>query len=65
MAANNIVNSGAMVIGSVGILGVTAAGVSVVDAIWVLVATALISAIAAWRLHKACDGIDCNQAINP
>jgi hypothetical protein len=65
VAANNIVNSGAMVIGSVGILGVTAAGVSVVDAIWVLVATALISAIAAWRLHKACDGIDCNQAINP
>ena len=65
VAANNIVNSGAMVIGSVGILGVTAAGVSVVDAIWVLVATALISAIAAWRLHKACDGVDCNQAINP
>lgn len=62
VAANNIVNSGAMVIGSVGILGVTAAGVSVVDAIWVLVATALVSAIAAWRLHKACDGIDCASA---
>ena len=65
VAANNIVNSGAMVFGSVGILGLTAMGVSVVDAIWVLVATALISAFAAWRLHKACDGIDCNQAINP
>jgi MFS family permease len=65
VAANNIVNSGAMVFGSVGILGLTAMGVSVVDAIWVLVGTALISAYAAWRLHKACDGIDCNQAIKP
>jgi hypothetical protein len=65
VAANNIVNSGAMVFGSVGILGLTALGVSVVDAIWVLVATALLSAFAAWRLHKACDGVDCNQAINP
>ncbi|RHW17424.1 MFS transporter [Sphingomonas gilva] len=65
VAANNIVNSGAMVFGSVGILGVTAAGVSVVDAIWVLVVTALASAYAAWRLHKACDGVDCGQAMNP
>ena len=55
IAANNIVNSGAMVAGSVGILGLTSAGVSVVDAIWVLVAAALASAYAAWRLHKACD----------
>lgn len=65
VAANNIVNSGAMVIGSVGILGLTAIGVSVVDAIWVLVATALVSAFAAWRLHKACDGVNCDQAMNP
>lgn len=65
VAANNIVNSGAMVFGSVGILGLTAAGVTVVDAIWVLVATALISAYAAWRLHKACDGVVCDQAIKP
>lgn len=60
VAANNIVNSGAMVFGSVGILGLTAAGVSVVDAVWVLVATALLSAFAAWKLHKACDGVECN-----
>jgi hypothetical protein len=61
VAANNIVNSGAMVAGSVGILGVTSAGVSVTDAIWVLVAAALASAYAAWRLHKACDAHACQN----
>lgn len=55
VAANNIVNSGAMVFGSVGILGLTAWGLSVTNAIWVLVVTALASAWAAWRLHCACD----------
>ncbi len=54
VAANNIVNSGAMVLGSVGILGVTHLGISVTDALWVLVATTLISAFCAYRLHKAC-----------
>ncbi|UUL83922.1 MFS transporter [Sphingomonas qomolangmaensis] len=55
VAANNIVNSGAMVIGSVGILGVTNLGIELVNALWVLVATATVSAYAAWRLHQACD----------
>ncbi|HVJ00744.1 MAG TPA: MFS transporter [Sphingomonas sp.] len=54
VAANNIVNSGAMVAGSVGILGVTQIpGVSVEDAIWVVVALCFASALCAWRLHKA------------
>lgn len=54
VAANNIVNSGAMVAGSVGILGVTQIpGVSVEDAIWVVVLLCFASALCAWRLHKA------------
>ena len=59
VAANNIVNSGAMVIGSVGILGVTHLGVSVTDALWVLVATTLVSAYCALRLHGACADGNC------
>ncbi len=59
VAANNIVNSGAMVAGSVGILGLTHIGVTVTQAIWVVVAAALGSAYAAWRLHKACATGDC------
>jgi MFS family permease len=55
VAANNIVNSGAMVVGSVGIYLATTFGVGVIDAIWVLVATGLASAYWAWRLHLACD----------
>ena len=54
VAANNIVNSGFMVFASIGILGVTSLGISVVNAIWVVVATALVSAYCAWRLDKAC-----------
>ncbi|MBO9622526.1 MAG: MFS transporter [Sphingomonas sp.] len=54
VAANNIVNSGAMVAGSVGILGVTQIpGVSVEDSIWVVVALCFASAFCAWLLHKA------------
>ncbi|WP_033921276.1 MFS transporter [Sphingomonas sp. 37zxx] len=55
VAANNIVNSGAMVVGSVGILGVTNFGLALVNALWVLIATTLVSAYCAWRLHQARD----------
>jgi MFS family permease len=54
VAANNIVNSGAMVAGSVGILGFThIPGVEVTDAIWVVFALCLTSAYCGWRLYKA------------
>ncbi|MCD2322581.1 MFS transporter [Sphingomonas sp. IC-56] len=54
VAANNIVNSGAMVIGSVGIFGITnIPGVSVADCMWVVVALCLASAWCAWRLRQA------------
>ncbi|MHA6720013.1 MFS transporter [Sphingomonas sp. RS6] len=56
VAANNIVNSGAMVLGSVGILGLTKIpGIAVEDAIWVVVGLALASAWCAHRLHLAGD----------
>ncbi|WP_404338017.1 MFS transporter [Sphingomonas sp. MMS12-HWE2-04] len=54
VAANNIVNSGAMVAGSVGIYALTnVPGIGVEDAIWVVVALCIASAYCAWRLHQA------------
>jgi MFS family permease len=55
VAANNIVNSLFMAAGSAGIIGVTMLGVSVEDAILVVLVLCGISAWAAWVLHKACD----------
>jgi MFS family permease len=54
VAANNIVNSGAMVIGSVGIFAVTnVPGIGVDDCLWVVVLLGLCSAWCAHRLHRA------------
>ncbi|NML06321.1 MFS transporter [Sphingomonas sp. G-3-2-10] len=53
VAANNIVNSAFMVFGSVGILGVTEVGVSVSDAILVVLLLCVISALCGWRLYQA------------
>jgi len=55
VAANNIVNSGAMVLGSLIALGLSAAGVTIVNQLLLGAAMCLISAWMAWRLHKACD----------
>lgn len=55
VAANNIVNSGAMVIGSVLALGLSAAGVSAVDQLLMTASMCLVSAWLAWKLHLACD----------
>ena len=56
VAANNIVNSGAMVIGSLAALALTAAGLSVVNQLLLVALLCLPCAWLAWRLHKACDG---------
>ncbi len=54
VAANNIVNSGAMVAGSVGIFAITnIPGISVADTMWVVVGQCLASAWCAWRLYRA------------
>ena len=59
VAANNIVNSGAMVIGSLLTLGLSYAGVTVENQLLLAAAMCLISAWLAWKLHKACDDNEC------
>ncbi len=55
IAANNIVNSGAMVIGSVLTFGLTAMGFTSTTLLLLIAAMCLVSAWLAWLLHKACD----------
>lgn len=54
VAANNIVNSGAMVIGSFITLGMSAVGIDVVDQLLLAAGMSLISAWLAYKLHGAC-----------
>ncbi|CAM5601378.1 MFS transporter [Sphingobium scionense] len=60
VAANNIVNSGAMVVGSLIAIGLTLAGLEVVYQLLLVAAMCLPCAWLAWRLHKACDGPACS-----
>lgn len=55
VAANNIVNSGAMVGGSLLALGLSIFGVGVVDQLLMSAAMCLVSAWLAQKLHRACD----------
>ncbi|MCF8708424.1 MFS transporter [Rhizorhapis sp. SPR117] len=55
VAANNVVNSGAMTIGALAILAATNAGLSVTGALLLVAAMCLASAWLAWKLHCACD----------
>ena len=55
VAANNIVNSGAMVAGSILAFALSAAGVSVVNQLLMTAAMCLVSAWLGWKLHLACD----------
>ncbi|WP_343525097.1 MFS transporter [Sphingomonas sp.] len=55
VAANNIVNCFAMTIGSAVVFGISAAGVTPEDMLFVVAAMCLISAWLALRLHRACD----------
>ncbi len=55
VAANNIVNSGAMVVGSILALALSAAGVKVIDQLLLSAAMCLVSAWLAQKLHRACD----------
>ena len=55
VAANNIVNSGAMVAGSLLAMGLGLAGVGVVDQLLMSAAMCLVSAWLAVKLHRACD----------
>jgi hypothetical protein len=59
VAANNIVNSGAMVVGSLIAVGMTLAGLPVENQLLLAAAMCLVSAWLAWKLHKACDDVIC------
>ena len=55
VAANNVVNAGAMTFGSLAVAGVTAAGVTPGEMLLLVVAMCGVSALIAQRLHRACD----------
>lgn len=55
VAANNIVNSGSMVAGSVITLGMSFMGIDVVNQLLFAAAMCLVSAWLGWKLHCACD----------
>ncbi|HEX7871904.1 MAG TPA: MFS transporter [Sphingobium sp.] len=55
VAANNVVNSGAMVIGALVIIGCMGVGLSNRQALLIVAALCLVSATLAWRLHRACE----------
>ena len=59
VAANNIVNSGAMVGGSLIAVGLSQAHVAAADQLLLAAAMCLVSAWLAWKLHKACDDNVC------
>ena len=55
VAANNVVNSGAMTFGSIAVLGINMLGVKPVDMLFLVAAMCLVSAWIAQKLHAACD----------
>jgi len=59
VAANNIVNSGAMVVGSLIAIGLSMFGVRAENQLLLAAAMCLVSAWLAWKLHKACDDVVC------
>src|ERR1041385_7805948 len=55
VAANNIVNSGAMVIGSLMAFALSSVGVGPTGQLLLVAAMCLVSAWLGWKLHLACD----------
>jgi MFS family permease len=55
VAANNVVNSGAMAVGSVVVSLLTHWGVGSAQMLYLVAAMCPVSAWLAWKLHKACD----------
>ncbi len=55
VAANNVVNSGAMTVGSVVAIGINMAGVRPVDMLYLVAFMCMVSAWIAQKLHRACD----------
>jgi len=55
VAANNVVNAGAMTLGSIAVLGITAMGVTPQNMLFLVAGMCLFSAWLAQKLHRACD----------
>ncbi len=55
VAANNIVNSGAMVIGALLAFGLSSMGIGPIGQLLLVAAMCLVSAWLGWKLHLACD----------
>jgi MFS family permease len=55
VAANNIVNSGAMVVGSLLAFGLSSMGIGPVGQLLLVAAMCIVSAWLGWKLHQACD----------
>jgi MFS family permease len=58
VAANNIVNSGAMVAATLILTGLVLVGVSVAETLFLVAVASVISAWLGWKLHLACDAPD-------
>jgi len=56
VAANNIVNSGAMVAATLMLTGLVLVGVSVAETLFLVALASVIAAWLGWKLHLACDG---------
>ena len=55
IAANNIVNSGAMVIATLLLTGAVMLGVTVADTLLIVAIASIPAAWLGWKLHLACD----------
>jgi MFS family permease len=55
IAANNVVNSGCMVLGALAAFGLSLLGVSTTEQLFLVAGMCVFSAWTAWLLHKACD----------
>ena len=56
VAANNIVNSGAMVAATLILTGLVLIGVSVAETLFLVALASVVAARLGWKLHLACDG---------
>ena len=55
VAANNIVNSGAMVVATLMLTGLVLLGVSVAETLFLVAVASIVAAWLGWKLHLACD----------
>jgi uncharacterized YccA/Bax inhibitor family protein len=55
VAANNIVNSGGMVLAALVLTALVQVGVSVAETLLMVAVSSVGAAWLAWKLHKACD----------